>query len=189
MKRPLTILMLASILAGGATAQQAPPKAPPALAVGTKAPAFTLKAATRNGVQDQPVSLADLKGQTVVLAFFPRARTGGCTAQMNAYREQYETLFKGENVKMFAVSTDADTTLAAWAAEGGYPVTFLSDPTAETSRQYQVARETRIGTIAARVLYIIDGDGNIAHVMAPFRETDPTAYTELREAVGKVSGR
>jgi peroxiredoxin len=68
----LTLLVLAVPLP--ATAQQ--PPAPQPLAVGTRAPNFTLRAATRGGVIGE-VSLEDFRGQTVVLAFFPRARTGG----------------------------------------------------------------------------------------------------------------
>jgi len=71
-----------ALLAGAATAQQpAPaPPAPPAptpLAVGTEAPDFTLPAATMAGVSAAPVRLGDYRGNTVVLAFFFRARTKG----------------------------------------------------------------------------------------------------------------
>lgn len=183
MKVGLPLLLVA--LATPLVAQDQP--AP--LAVGTQAPAFTLGGATKDGVLAKPVSLAELKGQTVVLAFFPRSRTGGCTAQMDAYKAQYETLFHGgKGVRVFAVSVDPDTMQASWARDKDYPVTFLSDPGAETVRQYGAARKFKDLTVAARILYVIDGSGKIVHVMAPFRETDPTAYTELGEAVTKVSG-
>jgi cytochrome oxidase Cu insertion factor (SCO1/SenC/PrrC family) len=70
-------LLLAPALAGQ---QSAPPPAPPQptpLAVGTEAPDFTLSAATMAGVSAQPVHLKELRGKTVVLAFFFKARTGG----------------------------------------------------------------------------------------------------------------
>jgi cytochrome oxidase Cu insertion factor (SCO1/SenC/PrrC family) len=57
-------------------AQQAPGSAPP-LEIGTVAPAFTMKGATRYGVLARPVKLSDFKGKTVVLAFFYKARTSG----------------------------------------------------------------------------------------------------------------
>jgi cytochrome oxidase Cu insertion factor (SCO1/SenC/PrrC family) len=71
----------ALLFAGPLAAQQpAPPPAPPQptpLAVGTEAPDFTLSAATMAGVSAQPVHLKELRGKTVVLAFFFKARTGG----------------------------------------------------------------------------------------------------------------
>jgi peroxiredoxin len=106
---------------------------------------------------------------------------------MNAYRDQYAKLFNdGKGVKVFGISVDPDTTLASWAAEKDYPVTFLSDPGAEVGKKYGVAINFRGNLLDARVVYVIGPDGKIAHVMSPFRETDPTAYTELGEAVNKA---
>lgn len=71
--RALVLTATALALAGSASAQDRPA----ALAVGTPAPDFTLTGATKDGLLAQPVHLADLKGQTVVLAFFFKARTKG----------------------------------------------------------------------------------------------------------------
>lgn len=106
---------------------------------------------------------------------------------MNAYRDQYATIFNGGNgVTVFGISVDPDTALASWAADGGYPVTFLSDIGAEVGKKYGVAIEVRGNMLDARVVYVIDPAGRIAHVMSPFREVDPTAYTELGEAVARA---
>ena len=103
---------------------------------------------------------------------------------MNAYRDQYAKLFNGgKNVQVFGISVDPDTTLASWAAEKDYPLTFLSDPGASVGKQYGVAVSFKDNMLDSRVVYVIDGNGKIAHVMSPFRETDPTAYTELGSAV------
>ena len=109
---------------------------------------------------------------------------------MNAYRDQYAQLFGDKNkVTLLAISVDADTTLAAWAKEKGYDWTFLSDSGATVGRQYGSVRLRADGTaIDNRTLFIIDSKGKIAHVMAPFREVDPTAYAELGEAVKRISG-
>jgi peroxiredoxin len=107
---------------------------------------------------------------------------------MNAYRDQYATLFNdGKGVTVFGISVDPDTTLASWAAEKGYPVTFLSDVGAAVGTTYGVALNLRGNLLDARVVYVIDRQGKIAHVMSPFREVDPTAYTELADAVDRVS--
>jgi len=72
----LLLLGLASAPLAAQTAQTQAP-APTPLTVGTEAPDFTLPAATEAGVSAKPVRLADLRGQTVVIAFFFKARTGG----------------------------------------------------------------------------------------------------------------
>ena len=106
---------------------------------------------------------------------------------MDAYRDQYATIFNnGKGVTVFAVSIDADTALASWAKDGNYPVTFLSDVNGEVGKAYGAAVKFRNMVLDSRVLFVIDPEGKIAHVMSPFRETDPTAYTELAEAVSKA---
>jgi peroxiredoxin len=108
---------------------------------------------------------------------------------MDAYRDQYATLF-GENAKvtLLAISVDPDTMLAAWAREKGYGWKFLSDSGARIGRQYGAILERPNRVVDNRTLFIIDPKGKIAHVMAPFREVDPTAYTELGAMVKKISG-
>ena len=108
---------------------------------------------------------------------------------MDAYRDQYAQLFgDSSKVKVFAISVDPDTMLAAWAQEKSYPVTFLSDVGAVVGTKYGSIRALSSGVVLDnRTLFVIDPAGKIAHVMAPFREVDPTAYTELAEAVKRVS--
>ena len=109
---------------------------------------------------------------------------------MNAYRDQYAQLFgPKDKVTLLAISIDPDTTLASWAKEKGYHWTFASDSGAVVGRKYGAVRILRDGSaIDNRTLFVIDPSGKIAHVMAPFREVDPTAYTELGEAIKRVAG-
>lgn len=156
-------------------------------AVGDFAPDFTLPGATKDGPLAAPLRLSDLRGQTVVIAFYPKARTSGCTAQMKAYRDQYATLFNGgKGVTVLAVSTDDVPTLADWAKEEGFPVTFLSDKDAEVGRLYDV--KAPAVNILRRVLFVVGPDGKVTHVMRPFRELSADAYTELTDAVKKAAG-
>jgi peroxiredoxin len=105
---------------------------------------------------------------------------------MDAYRDQYAKLFGDASV--LAISVDPDTMQAAWAKEKGYPVTFLSDSGSVVGRKYGAFREFANGRVVDnRTLFIIGKDGKIAHVMAPFRETDAAAYTELGDMVKKVA--
>ena len=106
---------------------------------------------------------------------------------MNAYRDQYAQLFGDrKDVTLLAISVDPDTMLAAWAKEAGYTWTFLSDSGAVVGRKYGAIREFPKMVLDNRTLFIIDRKGTIAHVMAPFREVDPAAYTELGDMVKKV---
>jgi thioredoxin-dependent peroxiredoxin len=73
MKRRLTAAIATAFITGAAIAQEKPAT----LAMGTEAPNFTLKAATKEGVSPKAATLMDFRGQTVVLAFFYKARTGG----------------------------------------------------------------------------------------------------------------
>lgn len=109
---------------------------------------------------------------------------------MNTYRDQYVQLFGDtRKVVLLAISIDPDTTLASWAKEKGYHWTFASDSGAVVGRQYGAIRVlANGGAIDNRTLFVIDPKGRIAHVMAPFREVDPTAYTELGEAIKRVAG-
>src|SRR6185436_15676222 len=101
--------------------------------------------------------------------------------QMDAYRDQYAQIYGDTSkVKLLAISVDPDTMQAAWAQEKGYTWTFLSDVGAVVGTKYGSIRALANGTVLDnRTLYVIDSSGRIAHVMAPFREVDPTAYTEL----------
>ena len=106
---------------------------------------------------------------------------------MDAYRDQYATIFNGgEGVTLLAISTDADTTQASWASDKGYPFRFLSDPGAKVGTMYGAAIPAR--NIDNRSLFIIDREGRIAEVMAPFREVDASAYRQLEAAVDRIAG-
>ncbi len=108
---------------------------------------------------------------------------------MNAYRDQYAQLFEPKDkVTLVSISVDPDTTLASWAKEQDYTWTFASDTGAVVGLKYGSVRRRQDGTLSDnRTLFVIGPDGKVAHVMAPFRETDPTAYTELGEAVKRIT--
>jgi len=109
---------------------------------------------------------------------------------MDAYRDQYAQLFKGgKGITLLAISTDADTTLASWARDKEYPFIMLSDVGAEVGRKYGAFVNTPRGPIDNRTLFIVGRDGRIAHVMAPFREVDATAYEDLGRAIDRVLGQ
>lgn len=104
---------------------------------------------------------------------------------MNAYRDQYAQLFKnGRNVVLIAISTDPDTALASWARDSEFPFLFASDTGTAVGKRYG-ALAGRAG-LTNRNLFVVGPDGRIAYRATPFREIDPTAYTELGAAIGKA---
>ena len=104
---------------------------------------------------------------------------------MNAYRDQYAQLFKGgRNVVLIGVSVDPDTALASWAREAEFPFQFASDSGSVVGKAYG-AFSTR-GQIDNRNLFVVGPDGHIAYRATPFREIDPTAYTELGAAIDSL---
>src|SRR4051812_34272739 len=105
---------------------------------------------------------------------------------MDAYRDQYATLFHGgRGVKLLAVSVDPDTALASWARDRKYPFTLLSDVGGEVGRRYG-AFDAGHG-LDDRTLYVIGPDGTITYRAAPFEELDATAYTALAGAIEKAT--
>ncbi|MBI4541935.1 MAG: redoxin domain-containing protein [Gemmatimonadetes bacterium] len=104
---------------------------------------------------------------------------------MNAYRDQYAQLFRnGRNVALIAISADADTTLASWARDAEFPFLFASDTGTVVGRMYG-ALASRPG-MTNRNLFVVGPDGRIAFRATPFREIDPTAYTELGQAIDRI---
>ncbi len=155
------------------------------LKVGDMAPDFTVTTVTAKGTDTKPFRLSEHKGETVVLAFFPKARTSGCTVQMESYRDQYAQLFKGGNkVTLVGVSVDPDTALTSWARDAKFPFHFAAD----TDRAVGVAYGASTGTsLHKRHLYVIDPAGRIAYITTPFNQMAADAYTELGSAVSKAT--
>lgn len=183
-------LTFAPALAAPGAAQQpaATPERPPPLEVGAVAPDFALPAATRYGVLAEPVRLSDFAGKTVVLAFFPRARTSGCTIQMHAYRDQYADLLRsGQDVVLIAISTDTVEDLQSWAEDDQFQFLMASDKELDAARKYGAVHPR--GPVTSRNLFVVGPDGRIAYTATPFREIDPVAYEELGAALEKILGQ
>src|SRR5690349_25178896 len=106
---------------------------------------------------------------------------------MNAYRDQYAKLFKdGRNVVLIAISADPATALASWARDSEFPFLFASDAGTAVAKRYG-ALASQPG-LTNRNLFVVGPDGKIAYRAIPFREVDPSAYTELTAEVNKIAG-
>lgn len=104
---------------------------------------------------------------------------------MNAYRDQYAQLFKnGRGVVLIAISADPDTALASWARDAEYPFLLASDTGTAVGKMYGALASR--ANLTNRNLFVVGPDGRIAYRATPFREIDPTAYTELAAAINKL---
>ena len=133
------------------------------LEVGTKAPDFTLP--DKNGA---PVSLSDFLGRKIVLYFYPRDNTPGCTRQACAFAQSYGE-FKGKNVVVIGVSKDSVSSHLKFAEKYELPFLLLSDPEHKVIETYEVWQEKKLyGKVSMGVVrstYLIDEQGIIEKVM------------------------
>jgi len=182
--RTVAALTVAMLLAAPVSARaQATPAGPE---VGQMAPNFTISVIGKEGAA-KPLTLASLRGQTVVLAFFPRVRTSGCTTQLESYRDKYAELFRsGRKGTLLAISTDASADQQAWARDANFPMMFGSDVGGPVGTLYGAFMSGN--GIDNRYLYVIDPDGKVSYTAKPFRQMVETAYTDLGAAVAKSAG-
>jgi len=149
--------------------------------VGQRAPDFSLPWANRDGVGpvESPYQLASDRGKTVVVAFYPRDFTKGCTAQLRTFAEQYDSLF-GPNVVVVGISADSVSTHNRFAASLGLPFRLLSDPEQRVSKQY--ASKDPDG-YNRRTVYVVGPDGRVKFRNLNFNALDSSDFAELRAAV------
>ncbi|MBD2299882.1 peroxiredoxin [Nostoc sp. FACHB-87] len=128
-----------------------------AVKVGDIAPDFTLPA--QNGTT---VSLKDYRGQkAVVLYFYPKDDTPGCTAESCAFRDQYE-VFKDAGAEVIGVSGDSSESHQKFAAKYNLPFILLSDKGDQVRKQYGAT--AAFGLFPGRVTYVIDQQGVVQYV-------------------------
>jgi peroxiredoxin Q/BCP len=127
--------------------------------VGDKAPDFTLPAQT-----GEQVRLSDRLGQrVVVLYFYPRDETSGCTAEACAFRDSYE-VFAEAGAEVIGVSSDSVDKHAAFADHHKLPFTLVSDEKGQLRKTYGVP--SILGVVPGRVTYVIDRTGTVRHVFS-----------------------
>ena len=133
------------------------------LAVGTKAPDFTLN--DQNGAE---VRLSDFLGRKIVLYFYPKDNTPGCTHQACAFAGSY-TAFQEQDVAVIGVSKDSVASHVKFAQKYDLPFILLSDPDLQAIQAYDVWQEKKLyGKVSMGVVrstYIIDENGVIEKVM------------------------
>ena len=148
------------------------------LEVGALAPDFTL-----NDQNGNAVSLSDFRGKKVVVYFYPKDNTPGCTRQACAFAAAYEG-FKSENVAVIGISKDSISSHVKFAEKYTLPFILLSDPDRIAIEAYGVWQEKKmcgkVGMGVVRTTFVIDENGNIEKIM-PKVKPDTNAQEILAE--------
>ena len=150
------------------------------LEIKTKAPDFTLNDANGNAV-----SLSDFLGKKIVLYFYPKDNTPGCTKQACAFASTYED-FKKKDVVVIGISKDSVASHKKFAEKYSLPFILISDPELVAIKAYDVWQEKKmcgkVGMGVVRTTFIIDENGYIEHIM-PKVKPDTNA-AEILEYLG-----
>lgn len=127
--------------------------------VGDEAPDFTLP--TQDG---KTVSLSDFRGKTaIVLYFYPKDDTPGCTAEACTFRDSYD-VFKEAGAEVIGVSSDSAQSHSNFAQKHRLPFILGSDPKGELRKRYGVPNT--LGLLPGRVTYVLDKEGKVRHIFS-----------------------
>ena len=152
----------------------------PRLAVGDPAPDFSLLDDT-----GATVSLSDLRGQQVVVYFYPSAMTPGCTTQACDFSESLDSL-QGAGYRVLGISPDSPERLAAFREKEHLTLTLLSDPSKDVLRAYGAFGEKKnYGKVVEGVIrstFVVDPEGNLALAQYNVKATGHVA--KLRRDLG-----
>lgn len=147
---------------------------------GERAPDFSLPWASKDTTGGATwFSLSGQRGRLVLLAFYPRDFTPGCTAELKTFTEQYADLF-GDDVVVVGISADSLETHQRFAQSLNLPFRLLSDPDQKVSRKFGSADRNGYNR---RTVYLIDRNGRVSYSDLRFGALDPKAYTRLKAAV------
>ena len=125
----------------------------------TRAPGFSVK--DHNG---NTVNLADFSGKKVVLWFYPKADTPGCTIEGKGFRDDYEK-FAQKNTVILGVSLDNETDNKAFADKFNFPYPLLCDVNQEVALAYEAVKGSE-DEYASRITYVIGENGNILEAIS-----------------------
>ncbi|MFB6352572.1 MAG: thioredoxin-dependent thiol peroxidase [Halobacteriales archaeon] len=124
----------------------------------------------------EPVALSDYAGQRVVLYFYPKADTRGCTIEAESFRDRWDE-FAERDVAVLGVSNDAVEDIAAFREKYDLPFTLLSDPDGAVASAYETYGTAEIRgeewEIAFRNTYLIDENGTVERV---YEDVDPEGH-------------
>ncbi|MBV9987509.1 MAG: redoxin domain-containing protein [Chitinophagaceae bacterium] len=152
---------------------------------GQSAPDLTLF-----NTEKQKVSLADQRGNTVVLLFFPLAFTSTCTKELCNVRDNI-SLYNNAAARVFGISVDSLFTLAKYKAEQNLNFPLLSDFNREASKAYDVLYETfpsfEMQGVSKRAVFVIDGQGIVRHTEVCATPGEEPDYQAIQAAIAGLT--
>ncbi|MFN3409428.1 MAG: redoxin domain-containing protein [Limisphaerales bacterium] len=156
------------------------------IAVGTKAPDFTLKTKNANGVADVTLS-ANFGKKNTVLLFFPLAFTGVCTNEMcdvTAGLSQYANL----NADVIGISVDSPFAQEAWAKQHNIGITLVSDLNKTVTKAYDVVFPmlAGVGDTSARAAFVVDKNGIIQYAEQTPTPKDLPNFNAIKDVLAKL---
>jgi peroxiredoxin len=153
------------------------------IAVGSKAPDFTLKTKTIDGLKDVKLSDHFGKKQTVLL-FFPAVFTSVCTQEMcdqTSGLSEYEKL----GAQVYGISVDNLAAQEAWAKQNKIGVTLLSDLNKSVTRAYDVVMANHAGDTSARAAFVVGKDGVVKYAEQTPTPKELPNFNAIRSALAK----
>jgi peroxiredoxin len=155
------------------------------IAIGTKAPDFTLKTKTADGLKDVKLSDNFGKKETVIL-FFPLAFTGVCTQEMCDVTAGLGD-YAGLNAEVYGISVDSPFAQEAWAKQSKIAVTLLSDLNKTTAAAYGVVFPglAGIGDTSARAAFVVGKDGVVKYAEQTATPKDLPNFAAVKAAIAK----
>jgi peroxiredoxin Q/BCP len=139
-------------------------------AIGSPAPDFTL-----DSQEGKPISLHEFKGKWVVLYFYPKDQTPGCTIEAHAFQRD-QAQYEAKNAVVIGVSVDTVESHKEWCAKDGMSFKMLSDADKKVVALYgSTMTIPQLGTLAARNTFIIDPSGKI---VKEFIKVNPQGHSE-----------
>ena len=138
--------------------------------VGSKAPNFTLS--DQNSIQHQ---LSDYEGSWVILYFYPKDDTPGCTTQACDFRDAVKRIIASKS-NVFGVSLDSVESHKRFADKNNLPFSLLSDESGEVSKSYESLNNFMSFKSAKRNTFIIDPDGKVAKI---YLSVKPSTHSQM----------
>ena len=156
------------------------------IAVGTKAPDFTLKSKTSSGLVDVKLSNNFTKQNTLIL-FVPLAFTGVCTAELCDISSGLSA-YKSLNAEVIGISVDSPFAQEAWAQKEKITITLASDLNKETAKAYGVllADLIGLGSVSARAAFVVDKQGVIQYSEQTATPKDLPNFAAIKEVLARL---
>lgn len=181
--RTLALVLLAAPSVARSQSVVVPAPAPAAATapeVGQLAPDFTADWVDAATGTVSPVTLSKLRGKVVVLAFYPKDRTSGCTAELTRFRDEHARLF-GADVMVLPASVDSVASHVSWGQEMKFPFGLIADPSLSLAETYGSRTPGR--GYSNRTVFVIGKDGRVAYRELKFNALNEDAYAQLAAAV------